>query len=197
MKCYIIGITGASGSRYGMRTAEALLEANAFVHIVITRMGRKVFDFETDTQFSMWIELMKNAYPNQIKEEDIEDLFAGIASGSFHCDGMAIVPCSMSTMGEISAGITKNLLTRAADAALKQKTPLVLVPRETPLSSIHLKNMLELSQAGAYIMPAMPGFYQKPQSMEDIINFVAGKVLDCFKIENKLYTHWRDEAERN
>lgn len=192
MKRYIIGITGASGSRYGMRTTEALLATGAFVHITITGMGRKVFGFETDASFSDWIELMEEAYPDQIGEEEIDNLFAGIASGSFHMDGMAIVPCSMSTLGELASGITKNLLTRAADVALKQKTPLILVPRETPLSTLHLQNMLNLSQAGAYIMPAMPGFYQKPESMEDLVDFVAGKVLDCFKINNTLYTHWRN-----
>lgn len=197
MKRYIIGITGASGSRYGIRTAEALLETGAFVHMVITEMGRKVFAFETEHSFSRWMEWTKEKYPNQIEEDEIGDLFAGIASGSFYSDGMAVVPCSMSTMGELAAGITKNLLTRAADVALKQRTPLILVPRETPLSAVHLKNMLALSEAGAHIVPAMPGFYQKPGSVEDMIDFVAGKVLDSFRIENKLYSHWRENSEHD
>ncbi len=188
---YVIGITGASGTIYGLKTVESFLAMGAEVHLIVTPMGTEVMYYETGFQLTEWVEAKKKEYKNQLILEDYQNLFAGPASGSYDCDGVILVPCSMSTLGELGNGITKNLMTRAADVALKQKRPLVIVPRETPLSTIHLENMLTLSKAGAYILPAMPGFYQKPEAIEDMVDFMVGKILDCLNIKNKLYDHWQ------
>lgn len=188
MKTYIIGITGASGSAYALRTVEALLRYGAALRIAATDMGRKVLEYETGRTLEAWA-----AGWGAAEIENNADLFSPIASGSFPCAGMAVVPCSMSTLGKLAGGITPDLLTRAADVTLKQKRPLVLVPRETPLSPIHLQNMLALANCGVQIIPAMPGFYSHPQSIADIISFIAGKILDGFGIENDLYERWRGQ----
>lgn len=193
-KRYIIGITGASGTVYGLKTVECFLELGATIHFLVTDRGRDVMKYETSYDLAGWVQEKKKSYEGKLILEDNHDMFAGIASGSYICDGMAVIPCSMSTLAEITYGITKNLLTRAADVTLKQKKPLILVPRETPLSSIHLENMLKLSHAGAFILPAMPAFYHRPETLEDMENFMVGKVLDCFGIENILYEHWRSEV---
>lgn len=189
MKTFILGITGASGSLYAVHTAKALLEAGCRLHIVATDMGHRVMEYETGRSIQEWVA----GLPDTASLEDNNNLFASIASGSHPCDGMAVVPCSMSTLGQLAAGITPNLLTRAADVTLKQKRPLVLVPRETPLTSIHLKNMLALAQCGACIVPAMPAYYNHPMTLDDIASFMAGRVLDCFGIENHIYTRWKEE----
>ena len=204
MGSYIVGITGASGSIYGVRLIEELLVTGNDVHIVITDSGKKVIEYETGYHaeaFARHLEINGNTisgkkgnrnFSNKGKVifYEIDNLFAAIASGSFKTDGMIVLPCSMSTLAEIANGISKNLLTRAADVCIKEKRKLVIVPRETPLSTIHLKNMLALSETGVTILPAMPGFYHKPQSMEDLINFVVGKVLDTLNIENQLFEKW-------
>lgn len=130
------------------------------------------------------------SFSNKTIFQDVEDLFAPTASGSFKTDGMIIISCSMSSLGEIANGVSKNLLGRSADVCIKERRKLVIVPRETPLSSIHLKNMLTLSEAGATILPAMPGFYHKPENLEDLIDFMVGKVLDTLNIDNNLFTKW-------
>lgn len=186
MKHITIGVTGASGSLYAQRVIEAFIEQDCFLTVVASEMGDKVFEYETGVKLR---EMVKQ-YSSNIHWEDNKNLFASIASGSYPCDGMAIVPCSMSTLGELAAGITPNLLTRAADVCLKQKRTLVIMPRETPFTSIHLQNMLTLSNCGAIILPAMPGFYQQPKTLSDMIDFMAGKVLECFQIEHKLYERW-------
>ncbi len=185
MKKYIVGITGASGSIYGIRLIEELLKAGNEVHIIITDSGKKVMKYETDSLLNRFKDSSSN-----IKVYDVENLFAPTASGSFKTDGMIIMPCSMSTLGEISNGVSKNLLGRSSDVCLKEKRKLIIVPRETPFNTIHLKNMINLSEAGAIILPAMPGFYHIPKSLEDIINFVVGKVLDALDIENNLFQKW-------
>jgi len=185
LKKYIVGITGASGSIYGIRLIEELLKAGNEVHIIITDSGKKVMKYETDSLLNRFKDSSSN-----IKVYDVENLFAPTASGSFKTDGMIIMPCSMSTLGEISNGVSKNLLGRSSDVCLKEKRKLIIVPRETPFNTIHLKNMINLSEAGAIILPAMPGFYHIPKSLEDIINFVVGKVLDALDIENNLFQKW-------
>lgn len=125
----------------------------------------------------------------------IDDFWAGAASGSAAADAMIVVPCSMGTLGRISSGLSSNLLERAADVMLKERRPLLLVPRETPLNTIHLENMLRLSQAGAVILPAMPGFYQGPETIEDLVAFLAGKILDQLDIEHSLFTRWGEDSD--
>lgn len=193
MKHIIVGVTGASGSLYAQRAIEAFIEHDCFLTVVASDMGDKVFEYETGVKIKEFVK----KYPTKIRWEENTNLFASIASGSYPCDGMAIVPCSMSTLGQLSAGITPNLLTRAADVCLKQKRTLVIMPRETPFTSIHLQNMLTLSNCGATILPAMPGFYQQPETVLDLIDFMAGRVLECFQIEHKLYKRWSGRDKIN
>ncbi|WP_055669338.1 UbiX family flavin prenyltransferase [Desnuesiella massiliensis] len=189
MKKYIIAITGASGSIYAVKLIEELLKNGYSIHLVVSDNGAKVLEYETGIKLLNFIEDMKEKYGN-ITLEDVDNLFSSVASGSFKTDGMIILPCSMSSLGEIAHGVSKNLIGRAADVCIKEKRPLVIVPRETPLSSIHLKNMLILSESGVTILPAMPGFYHKPENLEDVINFVVGKILDTLSIENNLFKKW-------
>ncbi|WP_312694599.1 UbiX family flavin prenyltransferase [Caproiciproducens sp.] len=195
MKKIIIGITGASGSAYFLRVMEALSQQELEIHLIASDQGRKVLTYETgvilEEQARLW-----NKNRAGIILEDNENLFSPVASGSFRCDAMVILPCSMSTVAEIAGGITKTLLTRAADVMIKERRRLVLVPRETPLSTIHLKKMAELSQLGVTILPAMPGFYGHPQTLDEIIGFVAGKVLDSIEIENDCYQRWQGNYEK-
>lgn len=191
MKKIVIGITGASGSIYAKRLIEELLERDIFVNVICTDNGKKVMKYETSIDIDIWIDKLKTKY-SHIKLDDINDLFSGVASGSNKFDAVIVLPCSMGTLAEISSGIAKNLLCRAADVALKENRKLILVPRETPLNAIHLENMLKLSKLGVTILPAMPGFYHNPASMEDLVNFVIGKILDNLSIENSLFTKWED-----
>lgn len=193
MKQYVVGITGASGSIYGLRTTEALLEAGARVRLILTEAGEKVAAYETGRKTGEWIADFKERFTDRLILENNKDLFSAAASGSHLTDGMVIAPCSMSKLAHIAAGITPDLITRAADVALKQRRPLVLMPRETPLSQIHLKNMLTLAECGAFIVPAMPAFYQKPKCLDDMADFMAGRVLDCLRVENHRYKRWKEE----
>lgn len=189
MKKYIIAITGASGSIYAVKLIEELLKKDYSIHLIVSDNGAKVLEYEAGIKLLAFIEDMKEKYGN-ITLEDINNLFSAVASGSFKTDGMIILPCSMSSLGEIAHGVSKNLIGRAADVCIKEKRPLVIIPRETPLSPIHLKNMLILSESGVTILPAMPGFYHKPESLEDLVNFVVGKILDTLNIENNLFKKW-------
>lgn len=191
MKKIVVGITGASGSIYAVRLIEELLSKGIFVHIICTENGKKVMKYETSIDINEWTAALKETYSN-VKLEDINNLFSGVASGSFKFDAMIILPCSMGTLAEISNGLAKNLLCRAADVALKENRRLIIVPRETPFNAIHLENMLKLSKLGVTMLPAMPGFYHKPESIEDLINFVVGKILDSLSIENTLFEKWED-----
>lgn len=189
MSKYIVGITGASGSIYAVRLVEELLRCEHEVHLIMTRSGQKVTAYEMGKSF----EELLYSYGREtgmLKVHDVDDLFAPTASGSFKTDGMIVIPCSMSTLGEIAAGNSKNLLGRSADVIIKERRKLVLVPRETPFSTIHLRNMLQLSEMGITILPAMPGYYHKPQQLMDLVDFVVGKVLDNLGIENSLYEKW-------
>lgn len=191
MKKIVVGISGASGSIYAKRLIEELLKNEIYVHVICTENGKKVMKYETSIDINEWIEKLKNKH-SHIKLEDINDLFSGVASGSFKFNSMIILPCSMGTLAEISSGLAKNLLCRTADVALKENRRLIIVPRETPLNAIHLENMLKLSRLGVTILPAMPGFYHKPESMDDLINFVVGKILDFLSIKNELFKKWGD-----
>jgi 4-hydroxy-3-polyprenylbenzoate decarboxylase len=191
MSKYIIGITGASGSIYSLRLLEVLLKQGHEVHLVATYNGEKVFNYEIGSAISSDILSSFGKFDGTLRIHNVDDLFAPISSGSFNTHGMAVIPCSMSTLGEICSGASKNLLGRAADVCIKEKRKLVLVPRETPLSSIHLRNMLTLSELGVIILPAMPGFYHKPKTLDDMVDFVVSRVLDCLGVENNLYQKWR------
>lgn len=189
MKKIIVGITGASGSIYAKRLIEELLEKGIFVHVICTDNGRKVMKYETGLDLAEWVLTLAKQYQH-LKLEAIDDLFSDVASGSYKFDAAIILPCSMGTLAEISSGLAKNLLCRAADVAMKENRRLIIVPRETPLHAIHLENMLKLARMNVTILPAMPGYYHMPETMEDLINFVVGKVLDSLSIENNLFRKW-------
>lgn len=191
MKKIVVGITGASGSIYAKRLIEVLIEQGIQVHVIATEKGKQVFSYELSSNLENWIKELSIDYPN-VKLEDNNNLFSGVASGSNKYDAVIILPCSMGTLAEISHGLSKNLLCRAADVALKENRKLIIVPRETPLNTIHLENMCRLSKMGVGIIPAMPGFYHHPNSIDDIVNFLIGKILDYLNIDNKLFKKWED-----
>ena len=200
-KSYTVAITGASGSIYGVRLVEELLKAGCYVSLVISDTGKKVLFHETGLNLcGTELETMKNALKyfdksGSITLFDNHNLFASIASGSHKNDGMIVVPCSMGALGRLAVGNSQNLIERTADVMLKEKRRLILVPRETPLNQIHLENMLKLSIMYVDIVPAMPAFYQKPKSMEDLVDFVVGKILDLLKIEHQLFERWGSKQQ--
>ena len=189
MKKIVVGITGASGSIYAKRLIEELAKHDFIVHVIATDKGKQVFKYELSLDLKLWISELN--YPN-VKLEDNQNLFAGVASGSHGFDAVIVMPCSMGTLAEISHGLSRNLLCRAADVALKEGRKLIIVPRETPFNTIHLENMCRLSKVGATIIPAMPGFYHHPQTLEDLVDFVVGKVLSYLNIEHQLFNKWED-----
>ncbi|MEZ4742540.1 MAG: flavin prenyltransferase UbiX [Bdellovibrionota bacterium] len=193
-KRIIVGITGASGSIYAERLIDALLQVIDRVYLVVTSTGQKVIQHELKIQnerFSLVDALVTKAVAHEkLRIFSNDDMFAPIASGSAAASQMIILPCSMGTMSRVASGQSTNLLERAADVMLKQSRPLVICPRESPLNRIHLTNMLALSDAGATIMPAMPCFYDKPKSIEALVDTVVGRVLDFCDIENGLFKRW-------
>jgi flavin prenyltransferase len=182
-KRLIVGISGASGVIYGVRLLEALQELPVETHLVMTRTAEVTLAHETKLKVADVRRLADVAYR-------IDDLAAAISSGSFRTMGMVVVPCSMRSLGEIAHGITSNLLTRAADVVLKEQRRLVLVARETPIHTIHLRNMLTLSEMGAVIAPPMPAFYNKPKSLDDIVNHTVGRALDLFDLDSGKVKRW-------
>lgn len=194
MEKIIVALTGASGSIYFLRLIEALINEDLCIHIVASRHGVEVLKYECNKDLKKLLDEWKKVN-KRIYIEDNDNLFSPIASGSYGCDKMIILPCSMSTLSEIAFGTSKSLLTRAADVILKERKKLIVVPRETPMSSIHLENMFKLSNLGATILPAMPGFYNHPKTIDDLINFVVGKVLDSLEIKNYIYTRWEGKNE--
>ncbi|MCZ0702795.1 4-hydroxy-3-polyprenylbenzoate decarboxylase [Natronobacillus azotifigens] len=189
MKKVVVGITGASGSIYAKTLIDELLKHEIHTHVIFTETGKKVMEYETESLVDSWIESLEKNF-RHFTLEDNNNLFSGVASGSYSFDAAIILPCSMGTLAEISQGLAKNLLCRVADVAMKENRKLVIVPRETPLNAIHLENMLKLSRLGVSILPAMPGFYHRPTSMEDLIDFVVGKIFDHIGIENNLFDRW-------
>ena len=184
MKKIVVGITGASGSVYAVRLIDVLRELGIEVHAVITDSGQRVLDYECGVTMEELSRCVDVLYPNV-------DVGAAIASGSFRMDAMVVLPCSMKTAGAIAHGVTDDLLTRAADVTLKEGRRLLLVPRETPMHEIHLENLLRLARAGAVVMPAAPGFYHRPETLDDLVNMMVGKILDRLGIEAELFTRWR------
>lgn len=194
----VVGITGASGSIYGIRLVQALLDTGYQVHLVISNAGWRVLNEELGWSAAERERMLREHFEADsgfLVYHPAGDIGASIASGSFLVEAMIIMPCSMGTLASIANGISDNLMTRAADVMLKEGRPLVLVPRETPLHAIHLENMLKLARLGVTIVPAMPAFYFGPQSIEDLVRFLVGKVLDTLRIEHSLFTRWGDRNE--
>ncbi len=199
MKQIVVAITGASGSIYGLRLTEELLRADYRVVLLLSKSGLEVLRYETGLEWegttAQRRELMRDYFggSHHLQHYGMDDLFAPIASGSSAPDAVVVAPCSMGTAGRIAAGLGSNLLERVADVALKEGRPLVLVPRETPFNAIHLENLLRLTHAGVRIVPAMPAFYHRPKSIEDLVDFVVGKVLDTLQIPHRLFLRWGEE----
>ncbi|WEU40996.1 MAG: UbiX family flavin prenyltransferase [Candidatus Odinarchaeum yellowstonii] len=179
----ILAITGASGVIYGIKLLEELKNRNVDVILIISEAGKKVVELETDYSIDKLYALSSEHYSEF-------DYKAPVLSGSYKIDGMVICPCSMKTASAIANGYSANAISRAAECCLKEGKPLIIVFRETPLSLIHLRNLTQLKEAGVCIMPAAPGFYHKPKSVDDLINFIVGRILDQLSIDNNLYTRW-------
>ena len=184
-----MGISGASGVIYGVRLLEALRTLPVETHLVMTRTAEVTLAHETDLKVAAVRKLADVAYK-------IDDLAAAISSGSFKTLGMIVAPCSMRSLGEIAHGLSSNLLTRAADVILKERRRLVLVARETPLTSIHLRNMLTLSELGAIVAPPVPAFYNRPKSLDDIVDHTVGRLLDLFGLETGKVKRWKSPSSR-
>jgi len=196
MKSYIVAISGASGAIYGIRLVEELLKAADTVHLCISGTAFSIIKTETNID---WLgkseqeteKKLRKHYSSKIIHYYCEtNLAAPIASGSFITDGMFIVPCSMKTLSGIANGYGGNLIVRAADVALKEGRSLIISPREMPFNAIHLENMLKLSRLGVKVAPPVPAFYQKPIDLNDIVDFVVGKILDAGGIKHSLFKRW-------
>jgi 4-hydroxy-3-polyprenylbenzoate decarboxylase len=190
-----MAITGASGAPYAVRLLEQLMEADRSVWLIVSSHGLRLLrtELDIDSVDELRKRVGADAWRRLVKVYDDADRGAAPASGSARTAGMVICPCSMGTLSAISVGASRSLVERAADVALKERRTLVLVPRETPLSAIHLQNMLRLSRAGAVVMPAAPGFYNKPTSVQDLVDFIVARVLDHLGVEHELSRRWGGE----
>lgn len=197
MREFILGITGASGALIGQRMLQEMLSCGLKVHLIMSRNAVTVYEEEVGLVLGKThaqIEKNLRRYlksPKHLEVAPFEDFAAKVSSGSAKMEGMIIAPCSMSTLGAIAHGITLNLIHRAASVSIKEKRPLILVPRESPLSPIHLKNMVELSQIGVHIVPATTAFYHKPKTVDEMVLFTVGRVLDLIKVEHHLFKRWK------
>lgn len=180
----VVGITGASGVIYGIKLLEELKKKNIETHLIISDIAEDIIEYETNY-------LVKDVKKIADFNYNENDLNAIINSGSFKFDATIIIPCSMKTLSAISNGYADNSITRVADVTLKERRTLIIVPRETPLRTVHLENMTNISREGGIILPAMPGFYHKPETIDDQINFILGKILDVLNINNNLFTKWK------
>ena len=201
MKTITLAFTGASGLPYGMRLLECLLKSGQRVHLVYSQAAQIVAKQEMNFVLpnrpldaeKMLAERM-GIYTGKLKVFGIQDWYAPMASGTNPGDAMVICPCTMGTLGKVAGGISDDLIARAADVMLKEKRTLILVPREMPFSAIHLENMLKLSHAGAVIMPPNPGFYQHPQSVQDLVDFVVARILDHLGVDHELVKKWGEAS---
>ena len=182
----IVGISGATGIIYGIRLLEALREASVETHLIVSKAAEVTRTYETDLSSQDLRNLADISYP-------IGDIGAPLASGSFRTMGMIIAPCSIKTMSELANGITSNLLTRAGDVVLKERRRLVLLLRESPLTTIHLRNMLALSESGAVIAPPVPAFYALPKTIDEVVRHTVGRVLDLFDIDTD-FSRWGEQS---
>jgi len=194
---FALAITGASGAMYAMRTMAALLERNCHLEVVISDYGKRLLHDELGDKASVnrLREYLVETYGAAAQQGTFDllsnkDLGAAIASGSHDCEAMVIVPCSMKTLAGVAHGLSRNLVERAADVMLKEKRRLVIVPREAPMSLPQLKNMVLCAEAGAMILPAMPAFYQMPKTLDDLADFMAGKILTGLGVSHDLYPKW-------
>jgi 4-hydroxy-3-polyprenylbenzoate decarboxylase len=197
----VVAITGASGALYAVRTLAALLQAGQRVDLVASEYGRRLLvdELGPDARVDRLQALLDAKYGDSVRRGEWtlhsnKDLGARIASGSRGADAMVVVPCSMKTMAAIAHGLSRSLVERAADVMLKERRPLVIVPRETPLSLPQLRNMVLCAEAGAIVVPAMPGFYQRPQTIDDLADFMAGRILSLLNIPHSLYPVWDPDA---
>lgn len=182
----IVGLSGASGIIYGIRMLEVSGDLDIETDLVMTGMAEKMVEIETGRT----IEEVRNL---ATRCHDNKDFTSVLASGGYRTNGMVVLPCSMKTMAGIACGFADNLLLRAADCTIKERRPLLLVPRETPLNMIHLRNMLTLAEAGVTILPAAPGFYHRPEKIEDLVDHIVGKTMDIFGVDHHLYSRWRQD----
>ena len=191
-----MGITGASGALYGVRTLAALMERGYQIEVVVSDLGRRVLREELgDVVIDRLADYLVSKYGQVVRVGALavrsnKDVGAEIASGSHRCDAMVIVPCSMKTMAAVAHGLSRNLIERSADVMLKEQRRLILVPRETPMSLPQLRNMVLCAEAGALVMPAMPAFYQGPRTLDDLADFMTGKILTALGVEHDLYPAW-------
>ncbi|WP_248925427.1 UbiX family flavin prenyltransferase [Paenibacillus hamazuiensis] len=199
-KPWVIGITGASGAIYGVRLCQHLLSAGEHIHLLITDAGWRVLKEELGWDAARRLESLEANFGGRMgtyKYHAIQDIGGATASGSFRTKGMVIMPCSMGTLSGIAHGASDNLLERTADVMLKEGRPLLIVPRETPLHAIHLENMLKLANMGVRMIPAMPAFYHGPQTIDQLVDFLVGKVLDCMGLDHELYRRWGEADGRD
>lgn len=200
MKRYTVGISGASGACYGVRLVELLARAGADVALTVTAAGLLVLRDEAGLVLRNGQPVLDSLWPDRevlqrVTFHPADRFDAPPASGSTPSDGMTVCPCSMNTLAALACGLAGNLLQRAAQVAIKERRPLVLVPRETPLAGIHIESMLRLERSGARIVPAMPGFYHRPQSVADLVDFVVAKVLDALGAEHDIAIRWSPDGE--
>ena len=179
----VIAVTGASGVIYGRRLLQVLKAKKIETHLIVSNAAQKVIEHELGLGKKDFDKLADHVY-------EADDMTAPLMSGSFITDGMIIIPCSMKTLSGIVHGFADNLILRAADVTLKERRRLVIVPRETPLSTIHLRNMLTAAELGVSVVPAMPAFYHKPKNIDDMVDFVVGRVLDCLGLQHDLFKRY-------
>jgi 4-hydroxy-3-polyprenylbenzoate decarboxylase len=201
-KSVALAITGASGALYAVRTLAELLSRGLNVELVVSDYGRRLLRDELGEEAALEriVPYLSSKYGAAVADGSLvvhsnRDLGATIASGSHRCTAMAIVPCSMKTLAGVAHGLSRNLVERAADVMLKEQRRLVIVPRETPMSLPALRNMVLCAEAGAMIVPAMPAFYQQPRSLDDLADFMAGKILSALGFDHKLYPDWTGKVE--
>jgi 4-hydroxy-3-polyprenylbenzoate decarboxylase len=197
MSIYTVAITGASGAPYAHRLLQALVQAGHSVYVSITEDGLAILNDEaglqlkgSETDIQNILQKHFKAAAGQLTYFDEDNLYAPIASGSVKIDAMIVIPCSMKALASMANGFASNLIERAADVTMKEKRKLIIVPRETPLSPIHLRNMLTLAELGCHLIPAMPAFYHHPEKVSELVDFIVGRVLDNLGIENDLSPRW-------
>ncbi len=194
-------MTGASGAQYGLRLLEMLVKNGIQINLLMSRPGQLVINMETELkvpsrakEVQAYFTELYGAAPDQIRAYEREQWMSPVASGSGVADATVVCPCTTATLSAIAVGASKSLIERAADVCLKERKKLILVVRETPFSEIHLENMLKLSRMGAVIMPANPGFYWKPQGIDELIDFMVARILDHLNVEHKLTARWGDKG---
>ncbi len=200
MKTIVLALTGASGLPYGMRLLECLLQSGQRVHLLYSQaaqiVAKQELDFTLPNRPQDAEKLLTERFgkfSGELRVFGRDDWYAPMASGSNPGDAMVICPCTMGTLAAVAAGLSDDLITRGADVMLKEKRQLILVPRESPFSAIHLENMLKLSHAGAVILPPNPGFYYQPQTVQDLVDFVVARILDHLGVEHSLVKRWGEE----